>query len=220
MRQGGREKTVGASETKTPVARMAQKGVMKKYTFESTTKGDTGMGRKLIAMGEFDGPGGNMLNGKDDDAANDAEFAAYKDKAFTVTAWVVNPPVVANDKGEYLVPESSKVSIAPYDVNNFEAWVYGAGLKASGKARSIATQGEVEDHVLTMGTQKTDLDAMSPDQLIATIQALRGAIAAGLSIGVANDAKLNSKVAEMVKSGEYSDVDGKVKAVKNGGRGK
>lgn len=194
---------------------------MKTYTFESTTKSKSGTGRELIAMGTFKGPGGNVLpDGKDDDKANDAEFAAWRDATVEVTAWVLNPPVQSDANGAYQVPESAKVAVAPYHVNNFEAWLYGTGLKASGKVRQIATQGEVDDHILSIGRQNTDLDSLTPEQLVKTLNGLRSAIAAGMGFGPSNEAKIQSKLTQAAAEGVIEEVDGTlvVKGARKNGR--
>ena len=177
---------------------------VKTHTFQSTTAGDVKGTRKLIAMGEFKGPGGG------DDAANDAEFAAFDAAVVDVTAWVLNPPVESSADGSYpqAAIDAAKTPVAAYSVNNFDAWLYGVSLKASGKVRQIATQGEVDDHMLSIGRQSTDLDAMDAKQLAKSLNGLRAAMAAGMSFGPSNEAKIASKVAQAIEKGALVERDG------------
>ena len=208
MKEGGKRQAVGTNETKTPRARMAQKGTVKTYEFESNTKSKLTTGRALLAKGSFQGPGGNMLNGKADDDANDAEFAAFKDASVQVTAFICNPPAEQDASGAFDMTGVTLTPVAPYSVNCFEAWLYGVSLKASGKVRQIATAGEVDDHVLSIGRQSTDLDAMSAKDLAKSLNGLRAALAAGMSFGPSNEAKIASKVAQAIEAGMIVEKDG------------
>ena len=188
---------------------MAQKGTMKTYEFESNTKSKVTTGRSLLAKGSFQGPGGNVgPDGKDDDKANDAEFAKFDAATVEVTAFICNPPAEQDASGNWDMTGVTLVPVAPYSVNNFEAWAYGVSLKASGKVRQIATAGDVDDHILSIGRQTTDLDAMDAKQLAKSLNGLRAAMAAGMSFGVSNEAKIASKVAQAIEKGALVERDG------------
>jgi hypothetical protein len=88
------------------------------------------------------------------------------------------------------------------EFDNFDAWEYGAGLKANqlGRKASDITQA-VKDHVLVFQGQKNDLDAKTPEDLAKALNMVAQFTAGGFDIGPLNSAKVASKTEKAIAAG-------------------
>lgn len=100
---------------------------------------------------------------------------------------------------------------------SFDAWLYGAKLKASAPVRIAAEAGVVKDHKITMSTgQVTDLDALPFDKACKLVTNIRESIAFGLAVNPKNTAKVEHFAKVAVESGKATDSAGALVPAKNG----
>lgn len=165
--------------------------------------------RVVVALHQYQGP------------ETAEEFAAWTAKSFTVETFVLTPELVIGDNGvdESVLEAAPKRPGTTTEVPNFDAWLYGASLKANGLARKAADEGIVKGHKIVFAGKTTDLDAIQgADLTVRSINALVGMGAAGIEIGAKNVNVLNSKIAQLVAAGlVVKNADGTVAAKKNGG---
>src|SRR4030095_8078293 len=99
---------------------------------------------------EVDGPGGTKVEErivvalhKYQGPETAEEFAAWTAKSFTVETFVFTPALVVGDNGVAgdALAAAPKRPGASTEVPNFDAWQYGASLKANALARKAADDG-------------------------------------------------------------------------------
>jgi hypothetical protein len=164
--------------------------------------------RVVVALHQYQGP------------ETAEEFATWTAKSFTVETFVLTPELVIGDNGvdEGVLTAAPKRAGTTTEVSNFDAWVYGASLKANGLARKAADEGLVKDHKINFAGKVTDLDAIQGvDLTVRSINALVNMGVAGIEIGPRNVNVLNAKIAQLVAAGMIvKNADGTVAAKKNG----
>lgn len=144
------------------------------------------------------GPDGKPIKGAEGKVIGRFEFEGPKDKAELdkgLSDKVTVTIIAVNADGTDKAPETG-------EFDNFDAWEYGAGLKANQLTRKACEIAKaVTDHVLTFGNQKNDLDSKNPQDLAGALNKIAEFVGSGFDIGVTNSAKVADKVRLSLEQG-------------------
>jgi hypothetical protein len=99
---------------------------------------------------------------------------------------------------------------------SFDAWLYGAKLKAGAPVRIAAEAGTVKDHKILVAGKTTDLDTLALDKACKLVMGIRSAVAMGLSVGDKNAAKVEHFAKGLLDSGKATETAGVLTPKGNG----